>query len=753
MTPCTAEDGCPGFEQRVVFDPSQIGTRFRWGVALDAPAGVKVWAVPTEVARADSGERCREFVLGSQAQQDQDYYLTFARRLGARKHAVGAGVGLRFAVWAPHARAVDVVFAVPARGYIADDGTGIDPARPAIALARSADGIWTSPTLPDFDAYRGAPYMYRITNERGAIKYRTDLFSRAQAGHGAVDPARGAWNGEPATLDGTKSCSVIVGHDDVASSLAPGAPRISREEFWRHEFSPGRELPTRLEDLVIYELHLGGLAFGENRPGNLRDGIAFLDHLVELGVNAVELLPLSEFSGAYGWGYGDTHHLVIESSAGSLDEYRHFVRECHRRGIAVIQDVCYNHYDGDAERAQWQYDSELPEHNIYYWYEGKSADYAFADGGYLNNVSSGWAPRYHEEVVRQQFIASAALLLDDCHVDGFRVDLNQAFHRDNSLNANGRSVPAANLFGQKLLREWSRTLRLIKPHVFLIAEDHTGWDKVTESPDNGGLGFTARWDAAFYHHLIGDADGGNGRARLLRTAGFGGDGALDLDAFAASLYDSQYNRVVYHESHDEAGNAHGSARTLVTAVAGAPLVGATREYAEARARTVFGLSLFSAGTPMFFMGEEIGATEPYRYDDFRHHREDIVGARAGSGRKLFEFYREAIQLARRRPAARSQQIDILHVNPAGRVIAFLRRAGSDQLLIVASLANRPYLDGYLVHSDPSRLPSGMWHEVFNSDAAAYGGHNVGNFGAAIPAADGRFEARVPANGFLVFWKM
>jgi 1,4-alpha-glucan branching enzyme len=101
--------------------------------------------------------------------------------------------------------------------------------------------------------------------------------------------------------------------------------------------------------------------------------MALLDYLTALGVNAVELLPVSEFSGNLAWGYGDTHHFVIESSAGGRDKYKHFVRECHRRGIAVIQDVVYNHYDSQAERAQWQYDSTAPEQNIYYWYEGIQA--------------------------------------------------------------------------------------------------------------------------------------------------------------------------------------------------------------------------------------------------------------------------------------------------------------------------------------------------------------------------------------------
>jgi 1,4-alpha-glucan branching enzyme len=122
----------------------------------------------------------------------------------------------------------------------------------------------------------------------------------------------------------------------------------------------------------------------------------------------VELLPLSEFSGNLSWGYGDSHHFCVEGSAGGRDKYRHFVRECHRRGIAVIQEVVYNHYDPDADRAQWEYDSSAQDQNIYYWYEGKPSDYSFEHGGYLDNGSSGYTPRFWEEVVRHQFISSAA---------------------------------------------------------------------------------------------------------------------------------------------------------------------------------------------------------------------------------------------------------------------------------------------------------------------------------------------------------
>jgi hypothetical protein len=97
-------------------------------------------------------------------------------------------------------------------------------------------------------------------------------------------------------------------------------------------------------------------------------------------------------------------------------------------------------------------------------------------------------------------------------------------------------------------------------------------------------------------------------------------------------------------------------------------------------------------------------------------------------------------------------IDIIHAIGANRLIAFTRVAGADQLLVIASLHNQPFLDGYVIQTDPSRLPDGRWGAVFNSDATTYGGQGFGNFGSDIPASGGRFQALVLANGLLVFQK-
>jgi 1,4-alpha-glucan branching enzyme len=757
MQEAVSEDGCAMFKASVTLDLADQERTFKWGVVLDGPQGSNFWGIPTEVPDVNSVERYRQFRLTGGATQVERYYFTYGRRLGANKHFPSGRevASLQFSVWAPNARHVEVVFGTPARGYIADDGTGIDAAQPVVALVPSGDGVWEGGPQGSFETFKSLPYMYRIVNAQGQTVYRTDIFSRSQIGKGTVNPATSSWPGTVDTLDGTVSCSMVTDPDVVrrgfASTRAGAQPDlIPAEEFWSTEFTSGLPVPTSLVDLVIYELHVGSLGFGKATPGDLSDAIVFLDHLVDLGVNAVELLPMAEFSGTASWGYGDTHHFCIESSAGGRDKYRHFVRECHRRGIAVIQDVVYNHYDAEAERAQSQYDSTAPEQNIYYWYEGRPSDYPFPDGGYVDNGSTGRTPRFWEDVVRQQFISSAAFLIEDMHVDGLRVDLTQALHRDNCLHADGRSVGSANAFGQKLLREWSRTLHMIRPTAMLIAEDHTGWDAVTKPPAQGGLGFDATWDLAFYHSLIGDSDMAGDRAQLLKQAGLGWDGPLQMDSFSGALYASRYNRVVFHESHDEAGNAGGTARTIAVAVNNAPLLGPTRTWAEARSRVCCGLSLLSAGTPMFFMGEEIGAQNRYTYNSFIAAREDIAGQRTGSGQALFRFYQDLITLTRRIRSIRSQNIEILHQSNANRVIAFKRWTGDEEVIIVASLNDTAFANGYVIEKDLAAIPNAGWKEIFNSDGARYGGQNVGNGGAVAASASGRLNVVIPAAGLLVF---
>ena len=750
----TDANGCPRFRASVRFDDSGVGSLFRWGIQLDGPGYRDRWGVVAEVNSRDSADRTRSFTLRPGGQTEA-YDLTYCRSLGTNKYLTqgAAKPGLRVAVWAPNAKSVTFVLADPAHGYVADDGSG---AVQTIAMAREADvggvpsGIWsvdpgTAPALDDFEQLVGTPYLFRIERDDRSVKYRTDLYSRLQVGRGDFDPNGAAYHGAPDRLDGTKACSVVKDPDIVIDGQGRQVPA---ETFWKDEFG-ARALPARVEDLVIYELHVGALGFGKPEVGTLEDAIAFIDHLAELGVNAVELLPIAEFQGENNWGYSTSHFCAIEDSAGGVDRLKQFVRACHRRGIAVILDVCYNHYDGDAERAEWEYDSTDPTRNVYYWYEGRPGDYPHPDGGYIDNVSSGWAPRFHEEMVRQLFISSAAAFVAECHIDGFRLDQTTSIHAYPALHADGRHADNAATFGIKFLRQWTRTMRLLKPNIFLMAEDYSGWSAVTESSlDGDGLGFDAAWYGEFHHHLVEYQDS-PAFAQLVKTAGYGDDRPLSMDFFAGALRESADRKVVYNESHDDCGNREHSARTIYLAVNAAPLVGETRRWGEARVRFAAVMALLSAGTPMFFMGEEVGAEKPYRFNDFMQNREDILGLTAGVGEALFGYYKDLIALSEGSPAIRSRNIEVLASDNPGRVIAFRRWSGNQEMLVVASLHEEAYLDGYTVRSDRLGGDGTGWTEIFNSDAAEYGGWNVGNAGATLRAAGGALTAIIPASGCIV----
>lgn len=774
MTASRDETGCQAFSASVWLDPSETGTTFHWGVAADVVGAPNTWVIVTEVPDERSSERYRSFVLADEEAR-QEYWFATGRRFGAQKfyQQGSASPAIRFAVWAPHAKNVEVVFApfdlrngVPT-GYIADDGTGVDPSAPVVPMVPMGNGTWESdltksPILANFDNFLHRLYMFRITNEQGTPTYKVDIFSRNQVGRGGNNPFGTHYEGSYLDLDGIVSCSVVSDPDRLAEDFGDTEltkqKYISEEEFWANEYTAGRMPPQDLENLVIYELHVGSLGFPSISAGTFDDAMKFVEELTVLGVNAVELLPVLEFDGDLQWGYGTSLFFCLQTSAGGANQLKHFVRACHQRGIAVILDVVYNHFaTADNERSEWGYDSDplvAPQNNTWYWYEGLPGDYpGNLEGGYLNNYSTGYTPRFREENVRQMFTSSAAALFDDFHIDGLRVDLTDAIHRNSALNANGASVPSAHLYGAKFLRELVRTAKILNPSAFLIAEDHSGWSAMTRSLDQGGIGFDAVWYADFCHHLIGDGNYGASYARLLKIAGMGAPGPLNMDYFAGALLGTQWNKIVYHENHDEAGNESNTGRTITLAVNQAPLVGQTRRVAEDRCRFVFGMSALSAGTPMFLMGEEIGAAKKFRYYDFFLNKEDLIGERTRSGKFLFRFYQDLIGLLTAKPAARSRELDVIYRHDDHRVIAFTRSSSKQHLLVIASLNDAPFDHGYVIWADPARLPSGGWQEIFNSDAERFGGNNVGNCGLTLQVNNGVINAVVPARGFVVFEKV
>jgi 1,4-alpha-glucan branching enzyme len=150
---------------------------------------------------------------------------------------------------------------------------------------------------------------------------------------------------------------------------------------------------------------------------------------------------------------------------------------------------------------------------------------------------------------------------------------------------------------------------------------------------------------------------------------------------------------------------------------------------------------------MFFMGEEVGVSQPYRFDDFLQHRDDFRALREGEGRRLHRFYRDLIHLRLLHPGLRSHNVDIVYAHDGNRLLVFRRWEPPEDFLVVASLNNRGFPDGYAIFS--SRIADGAWREVLNSDAPVYGGAGLAN-GGPVRSSAGTFVPRVPANGVVVF---
>lgn len=764
MESFTAEDGCPAWRVSVPFDGAQHGVQFRWGIIADCHDRTDVWLI---AGVGEDGKPERAFTLSADSQIERAWF-SHARRLGANKHWRPGQVepSIQFSVWVPNALNVTLAVGDPVSGYIWDNGRGVIRRH---EMVPGSDGVWH--TRADDNAFAcfaewdHIPYMFQVVRNDGSVAYRTDLYSRCQIGSGKADPAQAgtSWDGRRQTLDGMKSCSVVIDPETVTAGFDPGeawppSQWLSAAEFWKDEFDHRHPLPGRIEDLVIYELHVGGLGKGDG-PGTLADAIALLDYLVDLGINAVELLPMTEFEGWASWGYGTSHYFAVEFVSGGRDQFKYFVRECHRRGIGVILDVVYNHYSPvDADRAEWLYDSPWHDRNVYYWYEGTPfyypGDSPCGHGGYLDNGSSGYSPNFKAEMVRKMFISSAVALLTEFHIDGFRMDLTDAIHRNPKLHYNGCKIEAACLWGGRFLSEWCRTLRLVRPSVMLIAEDHTGWDAMHRPLDQSGIGFDRVWYADWYHHLIGDATDDRSKSRLLHVAACYGDEApLAMDYLAGALTATP-SKVVYHESHDEAGNSeyakvYHSARTLIVA-GGYSDDPSIRAIAEARTRVVAGLTILSPGTPMFLMGEEVGATKPYRYNDFLLNREDFVALRADAGARLFSYYQDLIALRRRASPLCSPQVQVVHVHTGNRILSFRRWDHASEYLVVASLNAQSFLHGYVL--DHPSLVAGRWQECLNSDDPRYGGKGTLN-PAPISSTSGHFQSNLPANGIAVFKRL
>jgi maltooligosyltrehalose trehalohydrolase len=377
-----------------------------------------------------------------------------------------------------------------------------------------------------------------------------------------------------------------------------GASRIvDHSSFpWTDAAWRGVPLPGR----VIYELHVGTFT----REGTFDAAAARLRHLVDLGVDVVELLPVAAFDGDRGWGYDGVALFAVHEAYGGPEGLKRFVDAAHQAGLAVCLDVVYNHL-GPAGNVLDRFGPYFTDRYVTPWGDAVNLDGPGSDEvrRFLGDNALGW--------------------LRDYHIDGLRLDAVQALADNRALS-----------FLEELSAQVEELRDRLGREVFVIAESDRNDVRTVLDRDAGGLGLTAQWDDDVHHAvhalLTGERHG--------YYVDFGSFQALATTLTGAFLHDGRYSTfrgrrhgrpvdrdrvsghrfVAYTQSHDQVGNRAGGERLAALLSPG-------------RLRIAAALIATSAFTPMLFMGEEWGAATPWQF--FTSFTEEQVAARVRDGRR------------------------------------------------------------------------------------------------------------------------
>jgi len=441
-------------------------------------------------------------------------------------------------------------------------------------------------------------------------------------------------------------------------------------------------MPARNE-LVIYEMHIG--SFNDSPggdPGTFDDVVPKLGYLRDLGINAIEIMPVLEFPMSFSWGYNPSDPFAVESSLGGPQGLQRFVKAAHAQGIAVILDVVYNHF-GPGDLDLWRFDcwSDGNHNGGIYFYDN---DRAYTDWGDTR-------PDYGRPEVRQYIRDNALFWLNKYRIDGLRFD-----SVSNIRSVNGRDLPD----GWSLLQWIHNEIRSTQQWKITIAEDLQNNEWITKSTGEGGAGFGSQWDAGFVHPI---------RDAIVAQ----NDADRNLYAVRDALY-HRYNgdaqqRVIYTESHDEVANGHARVPEEIWP-------GNAGSWFSRKRSTLGAALVFTApAIPMIFQGQE------FLEDKYFRDSAPLDWAKLDSYAGIHLLYRDLIRLRRnwfnQTRGLRGQQINVHHVNNTDKVIAFHRWENGgpgDDVVILANFGNRSY-DSYSLGFPRA----GGWRVRFNSDWQGY----------------------------------
>ncbi|HLH72899.1 MAG TPA: malto-oligosyltrehalose trehalohydrolase [Chloroflexota bacterium] len=605
-------------------------------------------------------------------------------------HGLGAsylGNGqCHFEVWAPLARQVDVHIVAPTDRIV--------------PLLRGDRGYFRGvigETAP------GTRYFYRLDGQ----KDRPDPASRHQP-------------------EGVHCASEVVAADFAW-----------HDQHWRG---------LALADYVIYELHVGTFT-----PEGTFDAIVDrLAYLKDLGITALELMPIAQFPGCRNWGYDGVYPFAAQHSYGGPSGLKRLVDACHQQELAVILDVVYNHLG--------------PEGNYLAEFAPYFTDRYRTPWGRALNFDGPWS-----DEVRRFFIESARSWLADFHVDALRLDAIHAIYDFSAFP-----------FLEELGVEAHQLAEQLNRRIYLIAESNLNDVRIIRPRELGGIGLDAQWCDDFHHAvhaLLTDERHGYyedfGEVEHLTRAFH--DGFVYQGNYSPYRQRRHGNRptgtkgwqfVVCAQNHDQIGNrVHGNRLSEIL----------TFE----RLKLAAGLVTLSPFLPMLFMGEEYGETVPFQYfishsdpelvEAVRQGRREEFAAFHWEGkvpdpqaeatfhqcklaweklaeprhRSLHAFYRELLRLRRKQPALANlskEEIEVSRV--ANETIFFVRRwHGSNQALAAFNVGNHA-----VTASAPE--PASRWKKLLDSSDEQWLGP-----GSGVPddlESNGAITLALPAWSFVLF---
>ncbi len=543
-------------------------------------------------------------------------------------------------------------------------------------------------------------------------------------------------------LDGAEACP------DPASRFQPQGPHgssaiVDAAAFpWTDRSWRGVSLPHQ----VIYEMHIGTFT----TPGSWCGAQAELPRLAETGVTVLEIMPVAEFPGRFGWGYDGVQWFAPSHLYGSPDDFRRFVDRAHSLGLGVILDVVYNHLGPDG--------NYLAKFAPQYFSERKKTDW----GPAINYDGNDSGP------VREFCIANACYWIDEFHLDGLRLDATQDIHdgsEDHILRAMAREV-----------RKHAGSRKVI-----LIAENEPQQVKLVNPPAQGGYGLDALWNDDFHHSAMVAL---TGRNEAYYTDYLGTPQELVSSVKYGFLYQGQrykwqHNRrgtpgldlnpaalVTFIQNHDQIANSAYGERCHGLASPG-------------KLRAITALMLLAPGTPLLFQGQEFAASSPFLFfadhgaelaEQIRQGRADFLAqfpslatpemqqrfadpgdsatferckldhSERETHREIYDLHRDLLKLRREEPVFRTQKrhcVDGAVLSAEAFVLRFFGdedNAGKDRLLTVNL--------GVDLHLDPApepllAPPAGCeWTILWSSEDPKYGG-------IGTPALDTEENWRIP----------